>query len=62
MGMMSESGTEATAEAGESGNEFTVVDLLVCIIQSHKPGDSVSVTVLRNGDRKQFTVHLGKRG
>jgi len=32
------------------------------VLYSHKPGDSVSVTVLRNGDRKQFTVHLGKRG
>ena len=31
-------------------------------LYSHKPGDTVSVVVLRNGDRKQFTVHLGKRG
>jgi hypothetical protein len=31
-------------------------------LYSHKPGDAVSVTVLRNGDRKQLTVHLGKRG
>ena len=31
-------------------------------LYSHKPGDAVSVTVMRNGDRKQFTVHLGKRG
>lgn len=31
-------------------------------LYSHRPGDAVSVTVLRNGDRKQFTVHLGKRG
>jgi len=31
-------------------------------LYSHKPGDSVSVVVLRNGDRKQFTVRLGKRG
>jgi len=30
-------------------------------LYSHKPGDSVSVVVLRNGDRKQFTVRLGKR-
>lgn len=28
----------------------------------HRPGDAVSVVVLRHGDRKQFTVHLGKRG
>lgn len=31
-------------------------------LYSHRPGDAVSVTVLRNGDRKQFTVRLGKRG
>ena len=31
-------------------------------LYSQRPGDAVSVTVLRNGDRKQFTVHLGKRG
>ncbi|HEV8236700.1 MAG TPA: M28 family peptidase, partial [Gemmatimonadaceae bacterium] len=31
------------------------------VLYSHKPGDSVSVVVLRNGDRKQFTVRLGKR-
>lgn len=31
-------------------------------LYSHKPGDTVSVVVLRNGDRKQFTVRLGKRG
>jgi len=31
------------------------------VLYSHHPGDSVSVTVLRNGDRKQFTVKLGKR-
>jgi S1-C subfamily serine protease len=31
-------------------------------LYSHKPGDTVSVVVLRNGDRKQFTVRLGRRG
>jgi hypothetical protein len=31
-------------------------------LYSHKAGDAVSVIVLRNGDRKQFTVHLGRRG
>jgi hypothetical protein len=31
-------------------------------LYSHRPGDAVSVIVLRKGDRKQFTVHLGKRG
>ena len=31
-------------------------------LYSHRPGDTVSVTVLRNGDRKQFTVKLGRRG
>lgn len=31
-------------------------------LYSHKPGDMVSVVILRNGDRKQFTVRLGKRG
>ena len=31
-------------------------------LYSHKPGDTVSVVVVRNGDRKQFTVRLGKRG
>jgi len=31
-------------------------------LYAHKPGDTVSVVVLRNGDRKQFTVRLGKRG
>lgn len=31
-------------------------------LYSHKPGDAVAVVVLRKGDRKQFTVHLGKRG
>jgi hypothetical protein len=31
-------------------------------LYAHRPGDTVSVVVLRNGDRKQFTVHLGKRG
>ena len=31
-------------------------------LYTHRPGDSVSVVVLRNGDRKQFTVRLGKRG
>lgn len=32
------------------------------VLYAHRPGDSVSVVVLRNGDRKQFTVRLGKRG
>ena len=31
-------------------------------LYAHHPGDTVSVVVVRNGDRKQFTVHLGKRG
>ena len=31
-------------------------------LYSHRPGDNVSVVVLRNGDRKHFTVRLGKRG
>jgi hypothetical protein len=31
-------------------------------LYSHKPGDTVSVVVLRNGDRKQFRVRLGRRG
>ena len=31
-------------------------------LYSHRPGDAVTVTVLRNGERKQFTVRLGKRG
>lgn len=31
-------------------------------LYSHKPGDTVTLTVVRNGDRKQFTVRLGKRG
>ena len=31
------------------------------VLYSHKPGDTVSVVVLRNGDRKQFKVRLGKR-
>lgn len=31
-------------------------------LYSHQPGDAVSVIVLRNGDRKQLTVYLGKRG
>ena len=30
-------------------------------LYSHHPGDVVAVTVLRNGERKQFTVTLGKR-
>ena len=31
-------------------------------LYAHRPGDTVSVIVLRNGDRRQLTVHLGKRG
>ena len=31
-------------------------------LYTHRPGDSVSVVVLRNGDRRQFTIRLGKRG
>lgn len=31
-------------------------------LYAHHPGDSVAVVVLRNGDRKQFTVRLGRRG
>ena len=31
-------------------------------LYSHKPGDEVSVTVVRNGERKQLRVRLGKRG
>ena len=30
-------------------------------LYAHRPGDTVSVTVLRNGERKHFTVKLGKR-
>lgn len=30
-------------------------------LYSHHPGDTVSVTVLRQGDRRSFTVKLGKR-
>ena len=31
-------------------------------LYSHKPGDEVAVTVLRNGERMEFRVRLGKRG
>jgi aminopeptidase YwaD len=30
-------------------------------LYSHKPGDEVSVTILRKGERKEFMVKLGKR-
>jgi aminopeptidase YwaD len=30
-------------------------------LYSHRPGDDVPVVVLRKGDRKQFTVKLGRR-
>jgi S1-C subfamily serine protease len=30
-------------------------------LYSHRPGDAVSITVLRNGGRMQFTVTLGRR-
>jgi hypothetical protein len=30
-------------------------------LYSHHPGDTVSVTVVRNGERKQFTVKLARR-
>jgi len=58
MGMMSTSGSEATAEADES-DEYTVVDLLVCIIQSHKPGDTVLLTVERGTQELNIRVTLG---
>ena len=58
---------QAGLAAGDVIVEFagrTVKDLydFSDALYSHQPGDSVSVTVLRNGDRKQFTVRLGKRG
>jgi hypothetical protein len=58
---------QAGLESGDIVVEFAgrpVKDLydFSDVLYSHKPGDSVSVTVLRNGDRKQFTVRLGKRG
>jgi hypothetical protein len=31
-------------------------------LYAHKPGDEVSVTVLRKGERRVFTIRLGKRG
>ena len=31
-------------------------------LYSHKPGDTVSVVILRNGSRRQFQVRLGRRG
>ena len=31
-------------------------------LYAHRPGDTVSVVVLRNGDRKRLTIHLGRRG
>jgi peptidase M28-like protein/PDZ domain-containing protein len=30
-------------------------------LYSHRPGDVVAVTILRNGERKRFTVKLGRR-
>jgi aminopeptidase YwaD len=58
---------QAGLAAGDVIVEFggrTVKDLydFSDALYSHRPGDSVSVTVLRNGDRRQFTVRLGKRG
>jgi S1-C subfamily serine protease len=34
---------------------------LARVISAHRPGDKVTVTVLRDGDRKQLNVTLGKR-
>lgn len=53
--------------AGDVIVEFagrTVKDLVEFsdALYAHKPGDEVSVTVVRNGERKQFRVRLGKRG
>src|SRR5205085_11792202 len=31
-------------------------------LYAHKPGDEVGIVILRNGERRSFTVRLGKRG
>ena len=58
---------QAGLAAGDVIVEFagqTVKDLVEFsnALYSHKPGDEVSVTVLRHGERKQFRVKLGRRG
>jgi S1-C subfamily serine protease len=31
-------------------------------LYAHKPGDEVGIVIVRNGERRSFTVRLGKRG
>ncbi len=42
-------------------NKIKTNDDLVSIISSHKPGDTVKITVFRNGQKKKFKVKLDSR-
>ena len=44
------------------GKSLTAVEDLVAAVQSHKAGDSVNLTVLRNGQEQTVTATLAARG
>jgi putative serine protease PepD len=43
------------------GKDVSAPDDVSAAVESHKPGDQIQVTVLRNGGRVNFTVELGNR-
>ncbi|HVQ58595.1 MAG TPA: trypsin-like peptidase domain-containing protein [Solirubrobacterales bacterium] len=43
------------------GNDIVTPDDLAHYVSAHRPGEKVTLTVLRNGDREQIEVTLGKR-
>ncbi|HEX6665435.1 MAG TPA: trypsin-like peptidase domain-containing protein [Solirubrobacterales bacterium] len=43
------------------GHDIVSPDDLAHYVSAHKPGEKVTLTVLRNGDREQIEVTLGKR-
>jgi putative serine protease PepD len=63
------SGSAAAAAGIKAGDVITAVDgttvksaeALRAIIDSHKPGDKITVTVTRGGSSKTFSVTLGSR-
>jgi putative serine protease PepD len=46
---------------GVNGTTITTADQLRAIIDSHQPGDKLTLTVLRGGSSKTLSATLGTR-
>jgi len=59
LGMLPASATGAVATQAAGSDNLTVVDFLVCMVQSHQPGDVVLFTVERADQELNVPVTLG---